>query len=470
VAKGYKDPMTNKDINFNYLPLYADATVGVEPHTVQIYSLKDPAPTYNNKDFTGMYRFIKMAASGLVDGKKREVLFYPETAYWVSYDVDVPLFLPVYPYRRVEDLRLIAKDEISGDMKRTNSRINGQIFFASGWEWGYWFNDVITAEAAWNPHVEAATSSLAFQKIIAEVLRLDETTNELASLLGSIAEHQHELLVEGKVNSRDPSKIEKRTGIAYLAGVESFDEIPMWTREYLPRFLSKSMPLTQPNKFREDWAFKGNAWYLGERKYNTELRPLLLSMSSVLQSDADKMRGLAASRISDSLNFAVQEFVDGTQMTAYRAQFVFNLYEARLEKAKALKAGSKAVPSYATFDSILKEAKAIAERRKSLSPMKSNHKALITGWNTASVINPTVYHFGYVWSAYNLYYWKREFNKLKGKNGDNETCYMNIVKPSEVVGKTSGPVVDLENFVNKHNIMRSCTVVPESEPDVDQGW
>jgi hypothetical protein len=33
-------------------------------------------------------------------------------------------------------------------------RIQGQMDFTSGWEWGYWLNDVITASAAWNPRLE----------------------------------------------------------------------------------------------------------------------------------------------------------------------------------------------------------------------------------------------------------------------------------------------------------------------------
>jgi hypothetical protein len=28
-------------------------------------------------------------------------------------------------------------------------KIDGQMNFDSGWEWGYWLNDVITARAAW---------------------------------------------------------------------------------------------------------------------------------------------------------------------------------------------------------------------------------------------------------------------------------------------------------------------------------
>jgi hypothetical protein len=41
-----------------------------------------------------------------------QVVYYGETAYWVSVDVDVPLFLPLYGERRLHDLRLIAQQEV----------------------------------------------------------------------------------------------------------------------------------------------------------------------------------------------------------------------------------------------------------------------------------------------------------------------------------------------------------------------
>jgi hypothetical protein len=76
----------------------------------------------------------------------RSVLFYGETAYWVNVDVDVPLFLPIYAQRRLHDLRRIAGREI-----KEGFRIQGQMNFDSGWEWGYWLNDVVTARASWDP-------------------------------------------------------------------------------------------------------------------------------------------------------------------------------------------------------------------------------------------------------------------------------------------------------------------------------
>jgi hypothetical protein len=470
VATGYKDPMTQKDINFNYLPLYANSKVGVMPHTVQIYSLNDPAPTYENTDFMDMFRFTKMAATGSVNNTKREVLFYPETAYWVSYDVDVPLFLPVYPYRRVQDLRMLAHDQLAGDMKKKNTSIDGQMIFSSGWDWGYWFNDVITAEAAWNPHMEAINAAQAFQKIITDVFRLNPNETELPILIATIAINQHKLLVQGMVNSKPPSVIEKRTGIAYLAGVDTFDEIPMWTRENLPSSLKTAIPLTQPNKFREDWSFTlPHLLYMNEIKYNSELKPLLSSMSQVFQSDANKMKSFATTKAPFGLSSALQDFVDGTQITANRANFVFNLYEARLAKSKFF--NSTATEAlYEKLGRILSSTESIAQRRKNSIPMQPEHRALITGWKNNSVNNPTDYHFGYVWTSYNLFYWKREYNKLRWSEADKATCYMNIIQPAEVVGKKDGPVEYIKDFTQLTGYLKSCTTIPVAEPDVNKGW
>ena len=34
--------------------------------------------------------------------------------------------------------------------------MDGQNNFDSGWEWGYWLQDVVTARGIWNPYVRAS--------------------------------------------------------------------------------------------------------------------------------------------------------------------------------------------------------------------------------------------------------------------------------------------------------------------------
>ena len=172
----YLDPRTNEPINFNFLTYFAHSSLGVLPHTVQVYGLGDPiGGAYGNKDYTDIEEYMYFEASQ----KNRSVVFYPETSYWVSVDIDVPLFLPLYGQRRQHDLRRIAKKEIESQQPKSSCcsadgvggefctnpdincneqsepfRIQGQMIFDSGWEWGYWLNDMIAARASWDPAID----------------------------------------------------------------------------------------------------------------------------------------------------------------------------------------------------------------------------------------------------------------------------------------------------------------------------
>lgn len=465
-AKGYQDPQTRQDINFNYLPLYASPNVGVLPHTIQIYSLDDPAPTYGNQNFLDMFRFIKMAATGTVRNQKREVLFYPETAYWVSYDIDVPLFLPVYAYRRVHDLRLIALDEARGDMKKTNSHINGQVIFSSGWEWGYWFNDLIAAEAAWDPKTNAVNSIQSFQQIAAESLRLP-VQNELIKALTTTSLDQHRLLVNGQTQKGKPANVEKRTGIAYMAGTDVWDDLGILARQPILSHIPgiDKIPLTQPNKYRDDWAFSWvDLTYLNEIKYNSELKPLLTEMSQTFQSNFKAFANIRQLALPEGLQFYAQEFTDGAKINSLRADFVLKLYTERLARSKFQKA------DVIGLQQIINRATLVTRSRLEQVPMRPEHRPLISAWESPRFNNPTDYHFGYLWSAYNLFYWQRELNKLANANASMQACYMNITKVSELESKKDSYVPFFEYVAQHIGPISGCGQIPLSEPDLKAGW
>lgn len=76
---------------------------------VQIYTLQDPTSnTYGNENFTDLLEIALYSA-----GTGRPTIFFPESTYWVNYDINVPLNLsPVYAWRAVADLRLLAQKEV----------------------------------------------------------------------------------------------------------------------------------------------------------------------------------------------------------------------------------------------------------------------------------------------------------------------------------------------------------------------
>eukprot|EP00051_Salpingoeca_urceolata_P019788 m.292018 g.292018 ORF g.292018 m.292018 type:complete len:137 (-) comp19481_c0_seq5:276-686(-) len=73
----YPDPRTGQPIDFNFLPVFSDPRLGLMPHTVQMYSFDDPAPTYGNVNFDYMFNFTVDFAG------TRPVFYHPESAYWV---------------------------------------------------------------------------------------------------------------------------------------------------------------------------------------------------------------------------------------------------------------------------------------------------------------------------------------------------------------------------------------------------
>lgn len=227
----YPDPRTGEPINFNFLPMYASGGLGVLPHTVQVYSFDDPtAGAYGNANFSYMSDYMTFEASM----NKREVVYYGESAYWVNVDVDVPLFLPLSGQRRLYDLRRTARLENAG-----NFRISGQMNFESGWEFGYFLSNVITARSVWNPRMEIQDDWVAFDASLSSVFSIFGDFNaEVISGLVELSKAQQDILIYGKIENKESSDLNKLSGHAYLSGTDTWVDIP--------RMLG--MSFTQPDK------------------------------------------------------------------------------------------------------------------------------------------------------------------------------------------------------------------------------
>ncbi|NOY38875.1 MAG: hypothetical protein GXO95_01155, partial [Nitrospirae bacterium] len=64
---------------------------GILIHTVMFYSIDEPvAPVYGNKNQRFMLR------KAIEENRRQEVWYWPESAYWVTFDNSVPLFLLPY--------------------------------------------------------------------------------------------------------------------------------------------------------------------------------------------------------------------------------------------------------------------------------------------------------------------------------------------------------------------------------------
>lgn len=443
VADGYPDPVTGQPINFNMLPHHADKRLGVLPHTVQHYSLTDPAPTYGNKDFGYIRDFLWQEAG------TRPTVYYPETAYWVSFDVDVPLFLPVYADRRLYDLRVLAKDE-----ETKHKKMDGQLVFSSGWEWGYWLNDVIAARAAWNPTpggkgLEASQRDALSAALSSALSPFGSAKKDVVTWIADVASAEQALLIEGKVNGSAPSKIDMRNGQAYLQGWETWDDVSKLGSGVIP------LKMTQPDKL--GLVDMRNPLH-GGPGYSAEVEPLLAEMESrftALAARGDELRA----RIPDNARDLFDDLADAMRMTALRAKQVHGLYDyvdGYFDTSMAKRRERLGASRTALDDA----ARIVAEREKRYRVPVSR----IAAWRD----NPTAYEYGYLWTVHSLFFWWRD----EGKAVDVplSPCYLNIINPVDVAqGEGIGTdAVRLFGDLLSSNERRGCLAEPSAEMSFPQ--
>lgn len=120
--------------NFFHQPLEAPAELGAFVHTTMFYTLSDPAPVYDCEDFEHQLDFFD-AAKGT-----RELVFFPETSWWLGFDNNVPLILPLTGLSRQRDITRVLADYDA----------TGHVTFTSGREWTYWQYDHYLTQATWD--------------------------------------------------------------------------------------------------------------------------------------------------------------------------------------------------------------------------------------------------------------------------------------------------------------------------------
>jgi hypothetical protein len=436
LCKDYKDPRTGDPLNFNFLPTMANKTLGVYAHTVQMYSFDDPAPTYGNDNFTYMFDYMMYEAS------RRPTVYHGETAYWVNYDIDVPLHLPLYASARLRDLRKVAFQE-KGDTK-----ILGQMNFCSGFEWSYWLNEAATHRAAWNPHIEVADENEALKVVLREVLPVfGDATEQVVQVIQEVVSAEYQLLVLGQVTGKDrPVDVVKNNGIAYLEGWDTWSEIG---------HMAGKME-TQPSR-------------LGIMQANVKShKPSYSDIAPLLQEMADKFTLLTEKlrKVSEIVPAYTKplllDMVDSMNMTSLRAIQVNALYEYTGKWSFFANKKQKELLAIST-DAMKKASAVVAQREQQYGvPVER-----IASWRK----NPTVYSYGYLWTVHSLFYMRRDHDKASYAHaGVVSPCYMNVIDPV-VTAFGEGQIADITKTLNQIlkkvpgvGLVNECLAPPKQEP------
>ncbi len=344
-------------------------------HTVMFYGLKDKrAPVYGNENLSGMNDLL------LREKDKREAWYFPESAYWVTFDVNVPMLLLPYLSERLEDIEYVSQ-----------LNVPGHVTFSSGWEWGYWLVDWSIARWSWSftygNEPENRYPAQYFDDLFPEP--------DLKASFQSLCDLQEDFIKDQEL-------------IQYMAGVTITDELPgALNMQFHPRPDHTPKWLTIKAEEEQIEFYSGEAAKLRSFAARNQEQISLLRNVEVLAADVSRSKILS-------------ELVDGLEITglraAHRAAVMLGTLDKRSRKLN--------LDPSSNLDSLLEEA---ASARSTAQELVDGRRALyrydqhwLDGWRR----DHTAYKFGYLYTVKNLHFWKREEEQLR--RGKYSPWFMNI--------------------------------------------
>lgn len=341
-------------------------------HSVMCYSLKDTlAPVYRCRNFSHLYHSI------VEERKHRPVWYYPETAYWVSFDNSVPVWLLSYLRSRLEDILLV------------EGSVEGHLTFSSGWDIGYWLFDWSVARWSWKYFYDGEAEAPC-------------PADGLVRLF-----HEDTLQWLRLIRFQD-SVLVGRDGLSLITPTTAIDEIS-W--KYLPAF--------QPRLPVPPWRL-----YRAPHRYHPQFAPLLRGLQSALQ----QWPSWSFAEPQDTLlKKLFQELRWAWSLTHWRVAF-------RLHWLQALLSERESASEKAHIDSLFQYLH-LAQQAVLHLPIRYPHtiqrKVCRAGHRTCKHPHPS-YRFGYLYPAISLHFWRRELGQIT--NGRWDPGYQNIWDIPRIIG------------------------------------
>lgn len=353
-----------EEMLYYFLAQYVE---GAKPlvHSVMYYDLfEDAGLAYLHEEFDEHRDF-------LLDRIKagEPVGYFPESAYWITFDNSVPTYLPLYMRSRFTDL-----DRIRAEA----GPLSDHTLFSSGWEWGYWQTDVATLRMAhtlpdsWDAEIRRMWSPWG------------EDGRKLADTIVALGELQHEALLVDRLAPYFASRD---------AVIDIGDSLGIVSQPDRPRF-TEIAGLDEVGRANVSAAIAGLS--------------ALAAGTDALSEDAAELGG------TDPW-FA--EVKDGIAVDALRARFVSDLYAATLVEAE----GGDGEAQLAVAEAALDAARRVVARRHANLHWTGGERLV-----AETDENPTVYAYGYLSMADTLCYWDREriqvANLVRGTEIDVPPC------------------------------------------------
>lgn len=345
-------------IFFYFLPQFADSRLTNSVHTVFFFDLYREWGGYGHDDFFAHREYLFDHLG------ERTMRYIPESAYWASADVDVPLFLPTYLTGRWLDVKGIVEQP----KQLGRPPVEGHIMFSSGHEWGYWMTDYLTAKMLWRPGEP-----------------LEDLVREMTASFGSCSEQLATGLLD-LVALQDEFLFDKKLA-GYLSGEDLADDAG-----------AAGGILTTPRRraYEEVAVLTGDARSAFEADVVTQLERFADAGDRVTTALEAACERPALNLSAGGANFC-HELADGSAITALRARHAALLYRA------VLAADDKDVARPLLAEAKLTRAKAASVIGRRERGYRFDATKLVEKFD-----NATIYDWGYLRQAHLLCYWDRQ--------------------------------------------------------------
>jgi hypothetical protein len=359
-----------------------DKKRGILIHTVMCYDMTEAkAPVYENENQRHMFSLL------LKEMKQRETWYYPESAYWVTFDNSVPMLLLPYLSARLSDIDTCVKYNVPG-----------HITFSSGWEWGYWLTDWSIARWSWQYSVNgtpvARTATDGIEKIFGDAT----VTNQIKSQL-----------------ALQQTYLKDKELLRWLAASTVTDELPFgFNKAFQPRphdlykAIRRKIPMERVNEYRQTAL--------------PDLKAFADSTLDILNTFEQSTKGADSPRTA-----LLNELTAGLRMTALRARHKYRTLEYLLE-VRAAKLEHRKYKAVALLDS------AIAIRNGAM-PIVLNRETQYRyplDRIAREMKSYTSYDFGYLYTVSKLHFWERE--EEQARHNKYGFTYRNIYDVFKIIG------------------------------------
>jgi hypothetical protein len=340
-------------------------------HSVMCYGLRDTlTPVYRCKDFQHLRQSL------VEESRRRPVWYYPESAYWVTFDNSVPVWLLSYLRSRWEDIQ------------ETAGLAEGHLTFSSGWDVGYWLFD--WRIAAWSWRYETDRGPI-----------LDYPADGLVRLFGGDS-----MTYAGIIRFQD-SVLVGRNLLSYMTPTTPVDELG-W--RWLPAF--------QPRLPHPPWKL-----WRHPRRYRSFYEEVLTGWREALSHWPSFP---ACTGCDSTLKALHGELSTAWEITRLRAEFRYWYLEALLAPTRASR--RRAIRN-------MELSYEMASRLVGMLPIRYSETArrriCRAGRRFCKHPHPS-YRFGYLYPAVSLHFWRRELGQAA--KGRWSPFYQNLWNIPRILG------------------------------------